>query len=260
MSMPDEFELSRLSEEAARLLAGLSDANDSSNSRSTLENSKVNDITTQTVGPKSDERRNQDDIDSDIKRSFFAAAVSELRRRKALKPEDPPPSLELSRQSKSSFVLCNSQNKVIGRVPLSLLHPRIKQIPIESHNIQSSAPLHSSILTYQRTGDSIASRDEAFLPLDSELTPQEHSMFILEYNQKKKSVTTGVMLALFLGGLGAHKFWLGSVATGIIYLIFCWTFIPGIVAFFDACMMPFTVQRFNAAVAEAAYRKIMTLR
>ncbi len=43
-----------------------------------------------------------------------------------------------------------------------------------------------------------------------------------------------VVLALFLGGLGVHKFYLGESGMGIVYLLFCWTFIPAIVAFLEA--------------------------
>jgi TM2 domain-containing membrane protein YozV len=48
-----------------------------------------------------------------------------------------------------------------------------------------------------------------------------------------KSKTTAVLLALFLGGLGIHKFYLGQSGTGIIYLLFCWTLIPGLIACID---------------------------
>lgn len=49
-----------------------------------------------------------------------------------------------------------------------------------------------------------------------------------------KSRTVAVLLALFLGGVGTHKFYLGKVGTGLLYLLFCWTFIPTIIAFFEA--------------------------
>jgi len=48
----------------------------------------------------------------------------------------------------------------------------------------------------------------------------------------KNKVTAG-LLALFLGGLGIHRFYLGQW-WGIFYLLFCWTFIPSIVAFIEA--------------------------
>jgi TM2 domain-containing membrane protein YozV len=49
----------------------------------------------------------------------------------------------------------------------------------------------------------------------------------------QKSRVTAVLLAFFLGGIGAHKFYLGRVGQGILYLLFCWTFIPAIIAFVE---------------------------
>ena len=49
-----------------------------------------------------------------------------------------------------------------------------------------------------------------------------------------KSRTVAVLLALFLGGIGAHKFYLEKVGTGLLYLLFCWTFIPGLIALCEA--------------------------
>jgi len=49
----------------------------------------------------------------------------------------------------------------------------------------------------------------------------------------KKDKTVATLICFFLGGLGIHKFYLGQSGLGIIYLIFCWTFIPGIIAFFE---------------------------
>ncbi|MCP9765115.1 TM2 domain-containing protein [Lacihabitans soyangensis] len=48
-----------------------------------------------------------------------------------------------------------------------------------------------------------------------------------------KNRTTAGIFALLLGGLGIHKFYLGKVGVGIIYLIFCLTFIPAIVGFIE---------------------------
>jgi TM2 domain-containing membrane protein YozV len=45
----------------------------------------------------------------------------------------------------------------------------------------------------------------------------------------KNRVTAGV-LALLLGGVGIHKFYTGSWGWGIVYIVLCWTFVPGIVA------------------------------
>ena len=45
-----------------------------------------------------------------------------------------------------------------------------------------------------------------------------------------KSKVVAALLAFFLGGFGVHKFYLGQTALGVIYLLFCWTFIPALVA------------------------------
>ena len=48
-----------------------------------------------------------------------------------------------------------------------------------------------------------------------------------------KSKTAAALLAFFLGGIGIHKFYLGQSGAGIVYLLFCWTLIPSIVAFIE---------------------------
>lgn len=50
---------------------------------------------------------------------------------------------------------------------------------------------------------------------------------------KGKSRIAAALLAFFLGGIGVHKFYLGQIGLGFLYLIFCWTFIPSIIAFIE---------------------------
>ena len=49
----------------------------------------------------------------------------------------------------------------------------------------------------------------------------------------EKSKATFLVLAFFLGGFGLHRMYLGQVLIGLLYLIFCWTYIPAIIAFFE---------------------------
>ena len=58
---------------------------------------------------------------------------------------------------------------------------------------------------------------------------------MVPYTSKNK-VTAG-LFALLLGGLGIHKFYLGQVGSGIVYLLFCWTLIPGIIAFIEGIIL-----------------------
>ena len=55
-----------------------------------------------------------------------------------------------------------------------------------------------------------------------------------------------VLLTFFFGGIGAHKFYLGKYWQGALYLIFCWTMIPGLVALVEFFIYVFTsAERLN---------------
>jgi TM2 domain-containing membrane protein YozV len=48
-----------------------------------------------------------------------------------------------------------------------------------------------------------------------------------------KDRLVAITFALLLGSVGVHKFYLGKVAQGILYLVFCWTYIPAIIAWVE---------------------------
>ena len=45
-------------------------------------------------------------------------------------------------------------------------------------------------------------------------------------------VVAGIF-GILLGGFGIHKFYLGKVGQGILYLLFCWTIIPSIIGLIE---------------------------
>ena len=49
----------------------------------------------------------------------------------------------------------------------------------------------------------------------------------------EKSRIAAAVLAIFLGGFGVHKFYLARPFQGIVYVLFCWTFIPAIIGFIE---------------------------
>ena len=59
--------------------------------------------------------------------------------------------------------------------------------------------------------------------------------------KKKMTVDKGIYigLCLLLGGLGAHKFYASKWIMGILYLLFCWTYVPTIIALIDFLIAAF---------------------
>lgn len=49
----------------------------------------------------------------------------------------------------------------------------------------------------------------------------------------QKSRIAAGLLAIFLGGFGIHKFYMGKVGMGLLYLLFSWTIIPSLVGFIE---------------------------
>ena len=62
-----------------------------------------------------------------------------------------------------------------------------------------------------------------------------------------KNRVLAAVFAILLGGLGIHKFYLGRIGQGIIYLVFCWTFIPALIGFVEGIIyLTMTDEAFNA--------------
>jgi len=91
--------------------------------------------------------------------------------------------------------------------------------------------------------------DSYALQLQSTMTDQQRVMFQNEYYARRKDSAVGVLLAVFLGSFGAHRFYLGENGIAIIYILFCWTLIPHLIALIEAFFMPGRVRRWNDQMA-----------
>lgn len=76
------------------------------------------------------------------------------------------------------------------------------------------------------------------------MTTEEQILLATRMNPK--SPTTAVVLAGFLGGFGAHKFYMQQYVQGTVYFLLSWTFIPMFFAFIELFLMPSRVRRWNA--------------
>ena len=82
------------------------------------------------------------------------------------------------------------------------------------------------------------------------LDQQSQSSFYARYNTERKDKTVGILLCLFTGGLGGHEFYLGNIGVGVIYLVFCWTFIPAIIAFIQLFTIQPRIIKMNDEIAQ----------
>lgn len=76
--------------------------------------------------------------------------------------------------------------------------------------------------------------DTLFLnPQYKQLEQQKQLIISNQYLNLRKKKSAIYLLLLFFGGIGAHHYYMGNFVLGIIYTIFCWTFIPMILSFVE---------------------------
>lgn len=97
------------------------------------------------------------------------------------------------------------------------------------------------------------------LLLQKDMTDSQRMMFQSEMGKTRKNRTTALLLTLFLGGLGAHQYYMGKVGLGVLYTLFCWTFIPGVVALVELFLIMGRVDRHNEQMAQDIAIKIKAL-
>ena len=73
-------------------------------------------------------------------------------------------------------------------------------------------------------------------PVNTAWPPQPVGSPPLAGTQGMKSRPVAAFLALILGSLGIHKFYLGRVGLGVLYLLFFWTYIPGIIGWIEGIL------------------------
>lgn len=105
---------------------------------------------------------------------------------------------------------------------------------------QCGAPVEAGTQSCQYCGATIATQGtqnqgQPQVIVQQVVTPATNSAISSAWPIKSK-IVAGI-LALLLGGLGIHKFYLGNTKSGILYLLFCWTYIPGIVSFIEGIII-----------------------
>lgn len=89
--------------------------------------------------------------------------------------------------------------------------------------------------------------------MSSQPYPNAQAIFYQQYAAVRRDEVVGVLLALFLGCLGLHHFYLRRTGLGILYICLTLTvvgaFFTGFVSFIECFFMPGRVREFNAIQA-----------
>ena len=91
------------------------------------------------------------------------------------------------------------------------------------------------------------------------MTDSQRMMFQSEIGKSRKNRTTALLITLFFGGLGGHRYYMGQVGMGILYTVFCWTFIPAIVAFIELFLIMGRVDKYNEQLSQEVATKVRML-
>ncbi|MBW6454551.1 MAG: NINE protein [Trueperaceae bacterium] len=121
-------------------------------------------------------------------------------------------------------MFCTNCGKEVNPEAVACLHCGLP--PRKKNNFCHSCgvPVNDEQIVCVKCGVSLARRGTGAEPLRS------------LYEQPKNRMTAG-LLSLLLGGIGAHKFYLGSWGWGLVYLVFVWTYIPVIVGVVEGIIL-----------------------
>lgn len=103
------------------------------------------------------------------------------------------------------------------------------QTPTEPATYAPNVSRPQSTMYCKECGSQISSK--------AEICPRCGARVAEAHVSSSKNRISAALLALFLGGLGAHKFYLGKTGMGILYLLFFWTAIPAIIGLIEAIQL-----------------------
>jgi TM2 domain len=91
------------------------------------------------------------------------------------------------------------------------------------------------------------------------MTPNQQLYFHAEMEKVRKNPSSAFWLLLFLGGVGAHHFYLGNTGRAVAYLLFFWTSIPLWISLFEIFTIKAKVRQMNSSNAAQIAMRVKML-
>ncbi len=85
----------------------------------------------------------------------------------------------------------------------------------------------------RRLGEWCAACGSRLIDPAAETCPRCEGVVLPPEARRRKSRIAAAVIAFLFGGVGAHRFYLGQSGLGTVYLLFCWTLVPGVVSLVD---------------------------
>jgi TM2 domain-containing membrane protein YozV len=92
------------------------------------------------------------------------------------------------------------------------------------------------------------------------MSESQRMLFSTRMAGARKARSTALLLTFFLGGLGAHRFYLGQPGLGILYAVFVWTLIPTLISLVELFMVGGRVDRYNDSQADIIAQEMRLLK
>ncbi|MEI6258292.1 MAG: NINE protein [Deltaproteobacteria bacterium] len=109
----------------------------------------------------------------------------------------------------------------------------------------------------EKASEKAKQRDYTELILMRDMNDSQKMVFQSEMNKVRLNRTTGFLLNLFLGGFGAHHFYMRKVGLGVIYALFIWTFIPCFIALIELFFIMKKIDAYNDEKAKEMAAKVL---
>ena len=145
--------------------------------------------------------------------------------------------------SEQYFDICRTADGKEGTFPQSSPAPRYSSgnnYGASGNSNSNSSNNSTSGNSNNRTGDGNSVNFENVANTWKNVSSKTNSFFDSAIPAYSKNRIVAALLAIFLGSFGVHKFYLRNYMIGILYLVFCWTPIPGIIGFVEGILLLLT--------------------